>query len=763
MIVPMFKNIRHIHFVGIGGSGMSGIAEVLLKLGYRITGSDFSKTPVVKRLENLGATVWQGHSTNHVQDADVVVTSTAVSKNNPEVQEAHRKNIPVIPRIEMLAELARLKYTIAIAGTHGKTTTSSLVAKVLQESGLDPTVIVGGRLQAVGTGGVLGKGDFLVAEADESDGSFLKLSPTVAIITNIDDDHLDYYKTMNNLERAFVDFADRVPFYGLTIVCGDDPRVRKIIPRLKRRYETYGIDRASDLYATHIQYFENSTSFQIHYKGQKLGSVSLALGGKHNVLNALAATAVGLKLELSFNQIAKALSQFEGVGRRIEFKGNANGLLVFDDYGHHPTEMAATVAALRHRYPHKKLTVLFQPHRYTRTQLLHKKFGAVLNNVDKVYLLPIYPAGEKPIRGVTTQLIAKSIKKKKWSLWKGPESTQEIIKGQKVGDVLLTLGAGDVWKVADEIVSCSNSLSSKIRAALPNLGKRLKTDEILSRHCTWAIGGPADIFVEVHNLKELKTIVDICHREKAAVFFLGWGSNVLLPDEGLRGCVIRLRGEFESIQIDGTYVKVGAGVHLPKLAKLCAKANLSGAEAMAGVPGTVGGALMSNAGTKRGAIGDVIEEVQILTPSGDVSALSKDRIDLRYRWSNLTNYWIIGATLKLKSVANGHIWEAIKEELEYRQKTQPLGTKNVGSVFKNPPNDFSARLIEAVGLKGHQIGRLRFSPKHANFIENLGGGTAKDALELIAFAQRKVKQEFNVDLLPEVRIIGPTTLVKQVE
>ena len=362
----MFKNIRHIHFVGIGGSGMSGIAEVLINLGYLVTGSDLQKGAVVQRLENLGAKIFIGHKASNTADADVVVTSTAVSSKNSEVLQAHKDNIPVIPRIEMLAELARLKYTIAIAGTHGKTTTASLVGQVLKECGQDPTVIVGGRLKAVGTGGVLGKGDYLVAEADESDGSFLKLNPTIAVVTNIDDDHLDYYGTSSNIDGAFQIFTNLVPFYGINIVCGDDPRIQKMLPSIKRRVETYGFGKRNTYQAAEIIQTEVHTRFHVLHNGRKLGTVSIALPGRHNVLNALAAVAVGLKVNLNFNQIARSLEQFEGVGRRMEFKGSANGITIIDDYGHHPTEIKATLSAIKERWPKSRLVVAFQPHRSAR-------------------------------------------------------------------------------------------------------------------------------------------------------------------------------------------------------------------------------------------------------------------------------------------------------------------------------------------------------------------------------------------------------------
>ncbi len=732
---------------------MSGIAEVLLKLGYGVTGSDLVKNAEVSRLSDMGAVVSIGHAGKNIGKADVVVTSTAVSKDNPEVKEAQKRGVPVIRRVEMLAEIARLKYTIAIAGTHGKTTTSSMVGQVFKFGGLDPTVIVGGRLKAVGTGGVLGAGDYLVAEADESDGSFLKLSPTINIITNIDNDHLDYYKTKENLKSAFVEFANHIPFYGMNIVCWEDPIVRKILPLINRRYQTYGFDKKCDLRATDLVTDPRGSTFTVTRNGQVLGPVTVPLYGKHNVLNALAALGAGLQVDLPFRLAAEALSQFAGVGRRIEVRGESRGVTVVDDYGHHPTEMKATIAALRQRWPERRLVVLFQPHRFTRTQALYKDFAAALNSVDRLVLMPIYPAGEKPIKGVTSQLIAKNLKKKNWEWWTGDETLGKLLVDLKSGDVLLTLGAGDVWKIGEKYLTAASLLAHQIKAAVPSLDGRIKSEEPLSRHSTWGIGGPAEVFVEVHNVGELNGVTRFCRERKISTLILGWGSNVLLPDEGIRGCVLRLRGDFEAVHFDGNQVRLGAGVHLPKLSKRCAEKGLAGTEALAGIPGTIGGALVMNAGTPRGVIGDVLVSADILNEDGSVSTLAKDKIRFGYRESSLAGSCIVGAVLNLKFSTDQQVQERIATELTHREKTQPLGTKNAGSVFRNPPQDYAARLIEAAGLKGQSIGGMRVSPKHANFFENTGGGTAKDALALVEFVRSTVKEKFNIELQLEVKIV----------
>jgi UDP-N-acetylmuramate--alanine ligase len=450
----MFKKIQHIHFVGIGGAGMSGIAEVLLTLGYKVSGSDLKDSPVTQRLKKLGARIAIGHEAANIEGAQVVVTSTAVAPVNPEVLAAREHGVPVIPRIEMLAEIARLKYTIAVAGTHGKTTTTSMVAEVLQSGGLDPTVIVGGRLKRLDSGAKLGKGDFLVAEADESDGSFLKLSPALAIITNIDNDHLDYWGSFDRICDAFVQYAGRVPFYGCVIACLDDLHVRNQLPRIARRVVTYGLETAAQVRASNVQVNAEGTAFDVAADGKRLGTLKMQVPGRHNILNALAATAAGLELGISFAQIAEALATFEGVGRRMELKGEKDGVRVIDDYGHHPTEIRATLSALRERYPDNRLVVLFQPHRFTRTQALWKEFSQCFDQADAVYIFDIYPAGEAPIPGVTSELILEPLKKNHKAAFElpAPVDPEKLSQDLRAGDIVVTLGAGDVWKVGEQLL-----------------------------------------------------------------------------------------------------------------------------------------------------------------------------------------------------------------------------------------------------------------------------------------------------------------------
>jgi UDP-N-acetylmuramate--alanine ligase len=449
----MFKTIQHIHFVGIGGAGMSGIAEVLLTLGYKVSGSDAKASETTRRLESLGARIFTGHKTEQTRGAHVVVTSTAVAPDNPEVLEARRLRVPVIPRIEMLAELARLKYTVAVAGTHGKTTTTSLCSLVLTAGGLDPTVVVGGRMHNIGTGARVGRGEFLVAEADESDGSFLKLSPALGVITNIDDDHLDYWKTMPALDAAFAAFGNKVPFYGALFLGVDDAGCRRIQKDLHRRVVTYGLSPEADIRAEDVRAAAGEVRYRVMRGREALGEMRWAVSGRHNVINSLAAIGVGLELGVPFKTVVEALASFKGVGRRMELKGESGGVTVIDDYGHHPTEIKATLQALKERFPDRRKVVLFQPHRYSRTQILADAFADCFGDADALFLLDIYPASEAPIPGVTSDWLAGKVAARRdvarLPAADGPSAVQKLL---RPNDVVLTLGAGDVWKWGEDIL-----------------------------------------------------------------------------------------------------------------------------------------------------------------------------------------------------------------------------------------------------------------------------------------------------------------------
>jgi UDP-N-acetylmuramate--alanine ligase len=457
----MYGRIGRIHFVGIGGTGMNGIAEVLLDLGYKVSGSDLATGPVTERLAARGGIIHQGHDAAHVKGASVVVTSTAVGVDNPEVRRARELGIPVIPRAEMLAELMRAKYAVAVAGAHGKTTTTSMVAGVLTAGELDPTVVVGGRVLSLGSNARTGQGQFLVAEADESDGSFLKLLPSIAVITNIDAEHLDHWTGgIDQIRAAFVEFANKVPFYGVAVVCLDDPEVLKAMPMITRRVKTYGLAVQADFVARDVRMTREGGTARLDYelveRRQSLGRIQLSVSGRHNVLNSLAAAAVGRELEVPFEKIQAGLASFTGVARRLELKGMAGDIRVIDDYGHHPTEVLVVLATLKEAFAGRVL-VVFQPHRYTRTRDFHEAFGRAFHDADCLFLLPVYAAGEAPIPGADAASIAQAARgagHKAVELVAGAdEAVEKVAREARPGDVILTLGAGDVTKLGERIVA----------------------------------------------------------------------------------------------------------------------------------------------------------------------------------------------------------------------------------------------------------------------------------------------------------------------
>jgi UDP-N-acetylmuramate--alanine ligase len=466
----MFRRIQHVHFVGIGGIGMSGIAEVLLNMGFRVSGSDLRRSDVTARLESLGAKIYEGHSAEHVNGAHVVVRSTAVRGDNPEVLEARRRSIPVIPRAEMLGELMRLKpHTVAVAGSHGKTTTTSMIATVLAHAGLDPTVVVGGVVGAMGSNARLGKSDLMVVEADESDRSFLMLSPTFAVVTNIDREHMDHYSDMDDVRKSFADFVNKVPFYGVSVLCLDDPHVQAVIPEVVRRRITYGLSAQADIAAREVRYDKQFGSiYQARLMGEPVGEVSLRVPGLHNIYNSLAAIAIGLELEVPFETITKALSTFTGVNRRFQFKGEEAGVIVVDDYGHHPTEIRATLVAAKLGSAGRRMVVLFQPHRYTRTQDLMDEFARSFNNADVLMVTDIYAASEDPIEGVSGESLVEAVTrfghKDARHVGSVEDATQALLEEVHENDMVITLGAGNVYRAGERLIELLKEREGKTEA-----------------------------------------------------------------------------------------------------------------------------------------------------------------------------------------------------------------------------------------------------------------------------------------------------------
>lgn len=468
----MFFKPQQVHFVGIGGIGMSAIAEVLLTLGYQVSGSDMRASATTARLEKIGAVIQIGHRAENVGEAKAVVVTSALDASNPEVAEARRRQVPVIPRGELLAELMRLKFGIAVAGSHGKTTTTSMVASILNTAEMDPTVVVGGKVAAMqGSNARVGKSSLLVVESDESDGSFLKLAPIIAIVTNIDREHLDHYPTLDDIRSAFIEFVNKVPFYGAAIICMDDANVQQIFPAIKRRTITYGQSAQVDLEIHEVELSPEGSRFTVRRKGEELGRFALQVPGIHNVLNATAAIAVGLELDVPLKQIEAGVSSFSGVDRRFSVRGVENGVTVVDDYGHHPTEVKATLAAAK-LFPYKSVHVLFQPHRYSRTKHLMDEFGTAFHQADRLYLLDIYAASEERMEGVTSDALLEKVRayghRSAEYVGSMDAGIEAIVKAVEPGDLVITLGAGNVSAAAEKILE-------RLRGAAPN---RLQAAEV---------------------------------------------------------------------------------------------------------------------------------------------------------------------------------------------------------------------------------------------------------------------------------------------
>jgi UDP-N-acetylmuramate--alanine ligase len=451
----VYKKLNNIHMVGIGGTGMNGIAEVLLNLDYNISGTDIEQSEVTQRLARLGAKISIGHKAEKVEGADVVVISSAIKKDNVEVAEARRRKIPVIPRAEMLAELMRMKYGIAVAGSHGKTSTTSMIAQILEAGGFDPTIIVGGRLSTVGAHGKLGDGDFIVAEADESDRSFLYLSPFIAVLTNLDDEHLDQYTTVDEVKKAFINFANKVPFYCPIVLCLDDSNLKDLIPSLDRRIISYGFSPYADIFARYRHFDKFSTSSTLYWKGKELGELSLNVPGNHNIYNAMAAVAIGLDLDIPPRLILQALQSYKGAGRRFELKKEVNDIMIIDDYAHHPTEIMATLEAARRGWKRRRV-VVFQPHRFSRLSILMKSFATCFTDADVLFTTEIYPAGEKPVAGVSGRVLYEEIEKSRHknvffepNMKKIPSLVGEVAQS---GDLVLVLGAGNIYQIIPDII-----------------------------------------------------------------------------------------------------------------------------------------------------------------------------------------------------------------------------------------------------------------------------------------------------------------------
>jgi len=758
---------KKIHFIGIGGIGMSGIAIVLAEMGYRVSGSDLELGDLTRKIGRLGGEIFEGHKAGNLsKDVSLVVYSSAISNDNPEFAEARKRKIPVLHRSEILAELFNKKKGIAVTGTHGKTTTTSLISVMLEKCGLDPAIVVGGEIDLFNGNAKSGKGKYFVAEADESDGSFTNFKPFYSVITNVEMEHMDYYKTIDDVKSAYRSFARNLKRGGTLFYNKDDSHISEILQDFAAARKSFGFGKDADIYPVDIEMNGFSTSFRCMYMGKLLGRVNLKLPGKHNVMNALAVILVGLEIGLDFRDIVDSIKDFSGAKRRFQLRACNHEVMLIDDYAHHPTEIRAVLDACR-SWKDKRLVVIFQPHRYSRTKFLADEFGKCFEKADKLILTDIYAASEKAIKDISVKNIYDRVKAnglRDVVMLKKEKIAQHIKQLKKEGDMIVVMGAGDIKKVADDLHRELIMESVTSEGLLTSFRKIVKGEvrprESLARHSSFRIGGPADIWVEPRDASDLRRVLAFSRERNIPTFVIGNGSNLLVGDNGFRGIVINLGSAlFKKIKIAGTRITVGGGYSLPKLVNVACGKGLGGLESMVGIPGTIGGAIYMNAGGYTNPIyrniGDLVISLKVMDYSGKVKVLKKEEIPFSYRTSGLDSYIILEAVLGFQKSSSKTLLQSSYKFLNMKKEKQVLDMPSAGCVFKNP-KDFQftcGQMIDMLGLKGKRIGGAEVSEKHANFIINRDCASAKDVTALIDFVRERVMKNYDIPLELEIKVI----------
>ncbi|MBN1438415.1 MAG: UDP-N-acetylmuramate--L-alanine ligase [Anaerolineales bacterium] len=787
----------HYHLVGIGGSGLSAIARVLLERGERVSGSDMAESTFLDGLRDLGAQVELGHAAENVRGADAVIVSSAVKEDNVEVAAARRAGLPVYKRSEFFGPLTRGKRTVAVAGTHGKTTTTGMIAHLLVRRGLDPSFIAGGALADFGGANArAGQGDHFVIEADEYDRAFLGLAPWITVLTNVEHDHPDCYPTLEDLYRAFAEFLGRMQPDGSVAVCADSAGAIHVVEDLgKRRPDisvySYAVEMEADWQATQIQAnAEGGSDFLAVRSGEVLGRVRIRLPGMHNVCNSLAALCAADLCGIPFSHAAKSLAQYHGAERRFEIKGESCGVTVVDDYAHHPSEIRATLSAARQRFPQGRIWAVWQPHTYSRTRVLLKQFEQAFGEADKTVVLPVYRAREPvdaafPIEEMVRAMTDTEAVYIPELMEAVPYLTREL----RCGDVLVMLSAGDANRIGEEVLRRMRQIEAEGAAAIrapilpleklrAHFGDRLQEEVPLDRLTTAKIGGLADALVEVRDAEELARTAEWLWRDEIPFFVLGGGSNTLISDNGCRDLVLLNRGKRYEIRPgnngakDNAVVWAESGASIGAVARQAAQMGWTGLEWAAAIPGTVGGAVVGNAGAFGADTAGSLQMVEILQRmesekkagiSADRRRIGPDALEFSYRSSLLRKSpgqaVVLAVEFALRRCDPSEAVARIGGFLSKRRETQPTGS-SMGSMFKNPPGDYAGRLIEAAGLKGYRMGDAEISTQHANFFLNLGNARAEDIRALMDLARRSVRERFGIDLEPEIVMAGdwPETL-----
>lgn len=759
-VVSLLKEGRtkmRVHLIGVAGSGMSGLALLLIELGHTVSGSDRVSTKETARLEKLGLIFHCPQSEREVEGADMVIYSSAVKPGNPAYEAAYKQGIPLVRRAEALAAIMARKAGVVVAGTHGKTTTSSLTAHVLRVGGLKPSHYVGAEIPILGSNAHWNEdGAPFVAEGDESDGTLVKFEPKHAIILNIEAEHLDYYEDLNEIKMVFRQLLEKTS--GLSVFCAEDPVAVELCEG-RRGGVSYGWSRENDFSAHIIELRPAQTEFEVYADKDLLGTVVLGIPGKHNVLNALAAIGLATKLGVPFDRVKQALESFRGAKRRFEAKFAGQHFHIIDDYGHHPTEIKATLATAKALKP-KRIICLFQPHRYSRTQLLKKEFGGAFNDVDVLCVTDVYAASEKPLPGVSGETILEEVKEQAPHV--ECHSTPKLLQARdlignilKPGDLLITLGAGNVHEVGS-CLARDLKIAEQLYDLLAHEGHGVvKLYEPLANHTTIRIGGPAQYWLEPRTIMGFVEVVKFLRRESIPIRVIGRGSNLLVRDGGIRGAVIHPgKGEFDEVRVEGDMVFAGAGARLKKIASAARNAGIGGFEWMEGIPGNLGGALRMNAGAMGVQTFDQVVSVRFLDTGGELREKMKHEIEHHYRHvPELEQHFAVSAVLQGRPADVAEIDAKMESSHKHRRETQPISA-NAGCMFKNPSVIPAGKLVDELGLKGRTHGAAVISEIHGNFFTNTGGASARDVLDLMNDVKQTALQERGIVMENEVQIIG---------
>ena len=768
---------RRVHLVGIGGMHVSGIARILVGRGHEVSGSDMRLSALTEGLATTGVSVVEGHRAENVGEAELVVTTSAAKDDNPELVEGATARHPRVKRHDFVARLMEGKRAICVAGTHGKTTTSGLIAAMLVRADHSPSYLVGGEVRDLGTNAAEGDGADFVVEADEFDRAFLAYHADIGVVLNVEPDHLDIYGSFDEYAAAFAQFMSQVKPDGLLVVCADSERARELVveANISARVQTYGLSSDADYQVKDIRPTPNGGhTFDVFFAGRE-ETFEIRLPGAHNIANALAAISVGNALDTPLAVVRETLAEYSGARRRFELVGEAGGVIVMDDYAHHPTEIAANVAAARERFAGRRLLAVFQPHTYSRTQYLLDTFRTCFRGLDELLVLSTYAARELETAGIDAPTLAAQIESPKARFVADFDDAAAVASQLlRPGDVFFTFGAGDVDAVGPLLLSRlresrqSKTETSRNRPAPEGLVHALdsiapvRTNEILARHTTFGIGGPADVFVVARDAEQLAEIVVACRQFDTPVFILGSGSNILIGDGGVRGVVIENNAKAlvgpEPDESGYVRFRAESGASFAGVARALARRGFGGLEWASGIPGTLGGAVVYNAGAYGSCLGDVLRSVSIINGTGSGKLLPAEQLGLQYRGSAFTRGQfqksvVLSADFAAWPGDPQLLMERVQELDTKRLAAQPRG-RNAGSIFKNPADHPAWKLIDEVGLRGHRIGDAMISDKHCNFFLNVGQARAADVKALIDLARARIRDRFAIDLELEIGLVG---------